>query len=808
MSKKKRRKNTKKKVVGILSVVISGIMAIAGTVLKEQISDIMTILLKDGYIGYTDCVPYWKADDYGISSGRYVAQIDNYDYNKGSNLFQRACAIHSYISNPKDSSVLIGKVQTKILSIEANSDPEIAFYGGLRDNILEIYAVNNGWGNSGSCRVDFVLVDAEEKGGLLNGWNFYGKHSIDEICDRVTVLKSFSLGPGEMAKVAEYILNPQKIPVDPIAEYAFYYYLNIGETTIEDYWTFEKDETRPMILSYLPSYGLHLSDYTAIGGDNPDPSYAFEFFAELDVDRDSNLISYIGPDAVRKVDAKSEYLISTVIAPTKSCKMECQNLIVIGGKTKKGKVIDVNIVVPVYDDFSISRLFENAVRYEWTEDTINQSLDGCRYNIRKIYDADAFYIPFEELKELTGPARAWYEFLNSHSFERYLIESEYGDVDEYNISYLEYAVADLNGDDIEELLIQYTEQGPFIHSWLFALDGTTAIMADESFGYRSFRFSKKFNALIGPSDFRPFNGNDYWPFYKLTDSRLVDLFAVGLDVGEYYIWDGSSVQHLTDADGDEYFSDCVDFDWKSMKYGKEAYRYVSSVGTKAENKIPHILMQANSNQHNFQISSDDISEIDTSLHITSPSTHVPVGPYAKNIDPKDNSEFNNRIFIDIPFYSGYIDTTEKSSNSDGFIDTTLYGFSFYVPDGFIYLKPNTLPASGHHYLLYNIDIEMSVYIWEAHQTQLPEPIEYIIDETYKSASESKDVTYLQKGEHWCVVSGTMDSGETIFYSKTILTDVASDSGGTIGEFRISYPAEKQLLCGPIVERIENSFHAS
>ena len=64
----------------------------------------------------------------------------------------------------------------------------------------------------------------------------------------------------------------------------------------------------------------------------------------------------------------------------------------------------------------------------------------------------------------------------------------------------------------------------------------------------------------------------------------------------------------------------------------------------------------------------------------------------------------------------------------------------------------------------------------------------------------EDVTYSPSGETWFVLSGFR--GENIFYEKYLFTDEM------VSVFGIEFPTQEKPYYAPIIERIEDSFHAA
>lgn len=135
----------------------------------------------------------------------------------------------------------------------------------------------------------------------------------------------------------------------------------------------------------------------------------------------------------------------------------------------------------------------------------------------------------------------------------------------FEISSLEYAITDLNADDIPELLIQSWEGNTtFCTTWVFVVDGQDMVLAHEAYGYGSFRYSPVFNAVVVSPEFRPFAGTADYPFYVLDGTELKYEFRVGQNDGTSYYADSQGRKDISDDEHSAYFSDLVSFEWSSI----------------------------------------------------------------------------------------------------------------------------------------------------------------------------------------------------------------------------------------------------
>lgn len=173
------------------------------------------------------------------------------------------------------------------------------------------------------------------------------------------------------------------------------------------------------------------------------------------------------------------------------------------------------------------------------------ALCGCRAERDDKSDAEPISV-----------AQMWGEFLADGEYEAYTdaYTQKHDDKD------LAYAVMDLNADGAEELLIQ-TANTAFPNTWVFVWDGTAVQLAMEKYGYSSFGYSIDRNLVKVSSDFKPFNGTGYAPFYRLSGTKMEYVFQVGEDEGQYYYSDEAGRKDITAEEQAEYMKNVIPITW-------------------------------------------------------------------------------------------------------------------------------------------------------------------------------------------------------------------------------------------------------
>lgn len=151
----------------------------------------------------------------------------------------------------------------------------------------------------------------------------------------------------------------------------------------------------------------------------------------------------------------------------------------------------------------------------------------------------------------------WEEFLKNEGYISYTKEHEQ--------SQMQYVIADVNADEVEELLIQDISEMRFCTSWLFTLDGEKPVLVKEVYGYGSFRYCRRHNCVIVPPEWAPFNGNMVLVFEKLEGNELVHQFDLGKSEGNYILTENSETKNVNETTWKGFTEDIKNLEWKNLK---------------------------------------------------------------------------------------------------------------------------------------------------------------------------------------------------------------------------------------------------
>lgn len=150
-------------------------------------------------------------------------------------------------------------------------------------------------------------------------------------------------------------------------------------------------------------------------------------------------------------------------------------------------------------------------------------------------------------------------------FDDFISRRDYSQhIEEDAAEELQYTITDLNADGTPELLLQSPDERPFFTTWLFVLVDGEITLAAETYGYGDFRYSPRYNAVIGSPTIKPDATTGYCPFYKLEGAQFELVFSLSNDLGSHYYSDSAGKKEITEDEKLAYFGDVVNFNWEQV----------------------------------------------------------------------------------------------------------------------------------------------------------------------------------------------------------------------------------------------------
>lgn len=317
LNEMKRRMKTIAGYGKILAAIIAFVTAVL-TVLVTIKNEFFDGSFKSISMSYDCCVPY----DYMGLDGICYKDNNNDSILEVDDIF----AIQACFENPKTQKIPITNIRTRITKMEPIIEENLTIYSGLKSNTLKIYVINNGWGDASEHSANlFFSPDDEDV-----------VYPISAIGDEISCIQSFSPKSGEVIQIAEYKLNLAKYKAYCRGSYISLGYTLDGQHQYAETNGEQIDYGFMGFLDYDEETCQFFTDYYSNG--EGDGEFSSTLFAVLDVD---NFL-----ESMPRVE--DTYIIETVIAPTKSCYIECNNNFEISGKTYKTRTVKVRVTVPVY----------------------------------------------------------------------------------------------------------------------------------------------------------------------------------------------------------------------------------------------------------------------------------------------------------------------------------------------------------------------------------------------------------------------------------------------------------------------------
>lgn len=380
MSKKRKHvRKAKKLKKGILLASIPVIGAIIAFIVSNYaaLKDIYSDWFHHSPITYSDCAPYAYGEfDF---SPYYLEEYGDSPRVETSYAF----AIRSDISNTKSRPIRIDSVVTKIESIEAVEEEDINIDMHVSGHTLKIFAVNNGWGDSKEHDVSFSFSSS-----IPLHFSYTQKERIvcplTAIADEIFQINHFRLRSGEILQIGEFLIDYNRYYAheEKLLQQGTYFLASVS---------IECDDTDVFARGYFLHYDSATDSFWLEAGSSSEEYYCTSIlYAVLDVDKAKEAFetegvypSLIYTSIKSSPQVNETHRIETIIAPTKSCRVDCRNIFSIDGKTYETGVMLVNVKIPVYigfDDYETGMIPELAKYDSLDYSKIRQVAKDFRYH--------------------------------------------------------------------------------------------------------------------------------------------------------------------------------------------------------------------------------------------------------------------------------------------------------------------------------------------------------------------------------------------------------------------------------------------
>lgn len=164
----------------------------------------------------------------------------------------------------------------------------------------------------------------------------------------------------------------------------------------------------------------------------------------------------------------------------------------------------------------------------------------------------------------------WTDFLANGKYQKLIDEYNYegetaSEIMEVCENGYRYVLSDLDGDGIDELLLEKTRSDgqEWKYTWTFVISDGNIICVDERFGYDSYRKSSADNTIVVSLNVRPSIDYYQYDFYRIESNQYVIAYSIIKDSDHVYYDDGDTTKDIEDVS--EELNNIEDFDWKILE---------------------------------------------------------------------------------------------------------------------------------------------------------------------------------------------------------------------------------------------------
>lgn len=279
---------------------------------------------------YTPVAKVYASDIYPYTNaGSYYSSYEEFPkLYKNEIETNKAFAIMSSIRSYGEKVSSVEQIYCEILSLEPIGEADIRLDAVIIDDILYLFAFNNGWGNADTP----IVKSAKLKGENIN-------IEMVEFSKSIDYAESTEIKTAGAILIAKFVLDSEALQ---------HYYEEYKLQILELYIRAEGNDYDCDFWAYLAwrEKGFCL-EYGGMGGSG----YRVTLLAVLDVDRNPSVIHFTGENATPFIEDILQ--VETVLAPTKSCIVKCRNVFSVNGKFQQTDVYTAKVTVPVFTDAAI-----------------------------------------------------------------------------------------------------------------------------------------------------------------------------------------------------------------------------------------------------------------------------------------------------------------------------------------------------------------------------------------------------------------------------------------------------------------------
>lgn len=310
---------------------------------------------------FSELLPYTDAGyytSYVDASPIYLTELET----------SKAFSILSFVRCEIPSASRIENISCHIIDLKSVEKPVLILDACIVDHTLKIFAFNNGWG--------IAKAPGVEAADLI--WNSC-QEPLSRISSDARFSKEADIPSAGASLLAEYDLDAAKF------QEAQTRCSGSGQIATLSVQVQGKNCSAELSVYLRLQNGKFFLESGGVGDHSPDE---ITLFAILDVEEKPSVISFTGPEATPRVE--DTLRVETVLAPTKSCSVKCQNRFFIDGKEQETDIYTANVAVPAFTD--IFTQVSNAMTLELAEldnpdeASIRQITQKYLYDPHSVYD--------------------------------------------------------------------------------------------------------------------------------------------------------------------------------------------------------------------------------------------------------------------------------------------------------------------------------------------------------------------------------------------------------------------------------------
>lgn len=248
-----------------------------------------------------------------------------------------AFSILSFVRNFGDQDAVIEKISCEIQELTPVEEPVLEINGYIRDNVLKVFLMNDGWGDARDAEISMETAPLEDKPSFASiSKALSGAVQTDAGAGQIVYGAEYALDTAELADWAEKNMQGSKFKVCGLVMKC-----RCGE----------KESVMECVLDYDPETDSFSIDEEVPGGIG-DGSGSITLFGFLDVDQNPSAITFSGQDAYPVVE--DTFRIETVIVASKSCLLNCKGVYSVNGQLQETDSYNIDVVVPRFNQRSFS----------------------------------------------------------------------------------------------------------------------------------------------------------------------------------------------------------------------------------------------------------------------------------------------------------------------------------------------------------------------------------------------------------------------------------------------------------------------